>query len=471
MPRPVEGGRPWTAAQIHQLDKEIGSLMRLAALRGAEVGFIATDTQRGTVLYSRDADDEFMPASNFKLLVGSTALERLGLNFSYVTTVLADTQPQGSVENGNLYLHGGGDSLLSAQDLDAAAQAVAAAGVTRVSGSVVADDSHFDEQRLGFGWSWDDLPYYYAPVVTALELEDGVVHIHMTPGATVGAPVTLSVEPQSTTFTIDNQLVTGAAGSKDTSDIIRPWNEPTTIVLTGSYPLGAKESGDLRPSVPDPQSYAADVFTQALAAHGVHVEGAIKIGKAPAQAVTLWSHNSLPMPELLQRFWYPSDNLMGELLLKQLGVLGAGEPGTDEHGADVEREFLQSIHLDPNTVSISDGSGLSQYDRITPRDLLTILQYDWNAPYRDVVIDALPFAGVRGTLEHAYVGTPAEHHVWAKTGSISHVRTISGFIQTATHGVVTFSLMINQWMGEDHPDGPAALARARGAILSAIVVK
>lgn len=471
VPRPAPGGAPWTSAQIARLDSEIDALLRAPALQGAQVGFIAIDTQRGTPLYSLDPDQEFMPASNFKLLVGSTALQRLGLNFSYVTTVLADVPPDNGVEHGNIYLRGGGDSLLSSQDLASAAAAVSAAGITSVTGSVIADASHFDDQRLGFGWSWDDLPYYYAPVVSALELEDGTVHIHMAPGNATGDPVRLSVEPQTNAFSIDNELRTGPPGSKDTSDIVRPWDEPRTIELTGSYPLDGKESGDLRPSVPDPVAYAADVFARALDARGIDVLGGVKIGKSPAQPVVLWSHHSLVMPQLLQRFWYPSDNLMGELLLKQLGVLGAGEPGTDEHGADVERAFLRSIGIDPNTVSIADGSGLSQYDRITPRDLLTILQYDWNAPYRDVVIDALPLAGVRGTLEHSFIGLPAEYHVWAKTGSISHVRTVSGFLQTRTHGVVSFSLLINQWMGEDHTDGPAALARARGAILSAIVVK
>lgn len=412
-----------------------------------------------------------MPASNFKLIVGSTALQRLGVNFSYVTTVLADAAPQNGVENGNVYLRGGGDSLLSAGDLNDAAAAVAAAGIKSVTGSVITDASHFDTQRLGYGWSWDDLPYYYAPVVTALELEDGVVHLHVRSGSTVGEPVSVTFEPQSGAFTIDNELLTGPRKSKDTSDIARPWDEPRTIALVGRYPLGAGESGDFRPSVPDPESYAGDVFARALAAHGVSVSGGVKDGRTPAHPVTLWSHHSLVMPKLLARFWYPSDNLMGELLLKELGVLDAGEPGTDEHGAVVERQFLRSIGVDPDTVSIADGSGLSQYDRITPRDLLKILEYDWRSPNRTILIDALPFAGVRGTLRHSFIGTPAEYKVWAKTGSISHVRTISGFVQTRTHGVVTFSLLINQWMGGNRPGGALVLARLRGAILSAIAVQ
>jgi PBP4 family serine-type D-alanyl-D-alanine carboxypeptidase len=172
------------------------------------------------------------------------------------------------------------------------------------------------------------------------------------------------------------------------------------------------------------------------------------------------------MPKLLSDFWYPSDNLMGELFLKELGVVQAGEPGTDDHGIALEQAYLRSIGIDSDTVTISDGSGLSQYDRITPRDLVTILQSDWNGTNREVVLDALPVAGVRGTLEHSYLGTAAERNVFAKTGSISHVRTISGFVKTRTHGPVTFSLLVNQWMGEQQPTGSEALAKVRGDLFA-----
>ncbi len=468
MPRPVPGGSPWTRAQIAALGHTIDALLKNGALRGAQIGLIAADTVRGTLLYSRNADEEFMPASNFKLLVGSAALQILGPNFSYVTSVLGDRAPSDGVIAGNLYLHGGGDALLSAADLNTAAASLAAAGIKRIEGDLVADATHDDAQRYGYGWSWDDLPYYYAPVITALELEDGVVHIIMLPGTSVGAPVVLRIEPQTGAFTIVNRLQTGAPGSQDTSEIVRSWDAPKQIELTGTYPLNAKPSGDIEPSVPDPESYAADVFARALAAHGVTVTGTVRDGKTPPHATVLWSHDSLSMPKLMQQFWYPSDNLMGELLLKELGVALRGEPGTDENGSIAEQRYLRSIGIDPRTVTIGDGSGLSSYDRITPRDLFTILQTDWNGPYRDIVVDALPIAGVRGSLRRQFLKTPAQRKVFAKTGSISHVRTISGFIQTKTHGVVTFSFLVNQWMGADQPRGVAALARVRGAVLSAI---
>jgi D-alanyl-D-alanine carboxypeptidase/D-alanyl-D-alanine-endopeptidase (penicillin-binding protein 4) len=360
---------------------------------------------------------------------------------------------------------------LTAKDLDDAATAIAARGIKRVDGALITDPTRYDSQRYGFGWSWDDLPYYYAPVVTALELEEGVVHMTFAPGPAAGSLAVLRVWPQSSAYVIDNELVTGALGSKDTSDIVRPWNKPDTIEITGNYPLSAKESGDVNPAVPDPESYAGDVFNRALAAHGITVTGGVRSGKMPPSATLLWSHDSEKMPQLLADFWYPSDNLMGELFLKELGVAQAGEPGTDDHGIVLEQNYLRSIGVDPDTVTIADGSGLSQYDRITPADLVAILQADWNGPNRDVVLDALPVAGVRGTLRRSYIGTPAENAVFAKTGSISHVRTISGFVRTRTHGPVTFSLLINQWMGEQQPTGAADLAKVRGDLFSHLAIQ
>jgi D-alanyl-D-alanine carboxypeptidase/D-alanyl-D-alanine-endopeptidase (penicillin-binding protein 4) len=463
---PAPGGKAWTPAQIAHLRSSLVRIFKDPALRGAQVGLIAIDTVRGTQIFSQNADEEFMPASNFKLLVGSASLNRLGPNFAFTTSVGADAAPAGGTIRGNVYLHGGGDAHLTAQDLSDAAAALASQGVKRIEGDVVTDASHYDSQRYGYGWSWDDLPYYYAPVVTALELEEGTVHMTFAPGPAVGSPAVLRVWPESSAYTIDDQLITGAPNSKDNSDISRVWDAPRTIRIQNNYPLGAKESGEVNPSVPDPESYAGDVFERALSAHGITVTGTVHAGKMPQSASVLWRHESDKFPQLLAEFWYPSDNLMGELFLKELGVVQAGEPGSDDKGRLLEQAFLRSIGIDPNTVTIADGSGLSQYDRITPRDLLTILQADWNSPYRQIVLNALPVSGVRGTLENSYLHTPAEYQVFAKTGSISHVRTISGFVKTKTHGPVTFSFLINQWMGEDQPGGAAALAKVRAAVFS-----
>jgi len=472
VPHPQAGGVPWSGHDLRLLKKQIDALVAGApTLRGAHVGLLAVDTARKTTLYSLNADEDFEPASNFKLLVGSASLDKLGTQFAFVTQVLGSGSVADGTLTGDLYLRGGGDAHLTAADLDAAAAAVAAAGIMRVTGSVIGDATRYDNQRIPGGWDLDDLPYYYAPPISALDLEENVVNIYMSPGAGVGAPVSLRVEPAegAFAFTIDNRLTTGETTSKDTSDLLRPWDQPNTIRLTGNYPLGAKESGDIRAAVPDPAAYAVDVFARALAAHGVALGGAEQTGgAAPSGAQVLWTHSSEPMPQLMADFWWPSDNLMGELFLKELSTAAGSTPGSDRGGAAFERTWLQSIGVDPSTVSITDGSGLSNYDRITPRAWVAILQHDWNGPNREVVLGALPVAGVVGTLRRSFLKTPAERNVWAKTGSISHVRTITGFIRTQRHGAVSFSLLVDDW-NENVPGAAAGLEKLRGAVLSTFV--
>jgi len=469
LPKPVAGGVPWSAHDIALLRKDLAKDMRGQALRGAHVGLLAIDTARGTTLIAQNADDAFQPASNFKLLVGSTALEKLGPSFAFQTQVMAAGSIANGTLTGDLYLHGGGDAHLNAKDLDDAAAAIAKAGVTRITGQVVGDASRYDDERYPGGWDYDDMAWDYAPVLTALSFDENVLHLYISPGSAPGEPGVLRADPQTPAITLDNQLLTGEAKSKDTSELTRPWDQPRTIRLSGSYPFGAKESGDIRPAAPDPAELAVAVFAQALAAHGVTVVGGTQTGGvAPAGATVLWTHASEPMPLYMADFWWPSDNLVGELFLKEIGAATSGLPGTDENGAKAERAFLTSIGVDPGTVTIADGSGLSNYDRITPRALVAILQHDWNGPNRELVLEALPVAGVSGTLRNAYKGTPAEKNVFAKTGSISHVRTVSGFIRTKRHGAVTFSFLVNDWI-DQAPHASERLAIVRGAVLSEFV--
>jgi D-alanyl-D-alanine carboxypeptidase/D-alanyl-D-alanine-endopeptidase (penicillin-binding protein 4) len=469
LPEPQPGGVAWTGAQLARLHEIVDATLESPALRGAYVGLFAVDTVRGTVLYSHNADDEFTPGSNFKLLVGSAALQYLGPNFRFVTTLSSDVAPKDGIVSSNLYLHGGGDAHLGAADLQAAALAAFRTGIRRVNGSVIVDASHDDAQGFAPGWTVDDLPYEYAALVSALELEDGVVHVYVSPGAVVGAPVKLRVEPTSGAFTVENRAVTGVPHSQDTTDVVRPLDSPQRIEIVGSYPAKAPESDDLEPSVPDPEIYAGDVLLRALRDAGITVAGGVRDGVAPRSARVFWRLESAAMPQLLSQFWLPSDNLMGELFLKELGAARAGEPGSFANGIAVEREYLQSIGVDPSTLSIADGSGHSAYDRITPRDLVTILQADWNGAQRSIVMDALPQAGVRGTLKDAFTGTLLDGKVFAKTGTHRHARTLSGFLQTDDHGPVTFALLVNDWLGDDRPGGSAQLREAQAALLSAFL--
>ncbi|HEY2553610.1 MAG TPA: D-alanyl-D-alanine carboxypeptidase/D-alanyl-D-alanine-endopeptidase, partial [Candidatus Cybelea sp.] len=276
---------------------------------------------------------------------------------------------------------------------------------------------------------------------------------------------------QSGAFVIENRVTTAAAGSGDTTDVARPWDSPLTIRIVGSYPAGAPESDDLAPSVPDPERYAGDIFLRALRDAGIAVAGGVRSGVTPVRRSTLWQHDSVALPQLLSEFWLPSDNLMGELFLKELGASHAGEPGTYANGIVREQEYLRSLGIDPATVAIADGSGLSVYDRVTPRDLVTVLRSDWNGSARESVLAALPEAGVRGTLKRDFAGSALAGRLYAKTGSMRHTRALCGYIDATAHGPVSFSLLVNGWLGDEEPGGAAALAGAEADLLSAFLSK
>jgi D-alanyl-D-alanine carboxypeptidase/D-alanyl-D-alanine-endopeptidase (penicillin-binding protein 4) len=349
-------------------------------LRGTHVGLLAVDTQSGNVLYARKPDDAFMPASTLKVVTGSVALATLGPDFTFKTQVA--TIPDGDAAK--LVLIGGGDPLLGADDLEAAAAAVAAANVGPIS-EIDADTSLFDQEPYGYGWTIDDIPEAYAAPISALCFEDNVME---------------------------------------------------------------------RTPLPDPTMFALKLFESALRANGVDVQDDVPtaiVTDPPATPYTmLWTHPSQPLSWYLARMWYPSDNLIAETLIKTLGVARHGPPGTAENGAKLETDWLHSIGINTKrNTAISDGSGVSIYDRLSPRTLVKIFQVDWKGQYRDIVLAALPEAGVRGTLQHSFLGTPAERHTFAKDGNRLFASSLAGYLMSRKHGTITFAFMVDDWMGDD----------------------
>lgn len=448
----------------------VGAALRAPTLAGAHVGLLVVDADRGTTLYARGPDDDFVPASTLKLIVGSAALARFGPAFTFSTSVETDGSVTAGTLAGNLYLRGGGDVQLTDADLDEAASAVAASGVVRVTGGVVADATRYDAPRYPPGWEIDDIPYEYAAVPSALGMDLNVAHVRVLPGDAPGAPTTLQVSPQSDVLTVENASITGSPASQDTTDLLRPWDRPGTVVVTGRYPLGAPPSDDLTPALPDPARFTADRFQRALSAHGVTVTGELSAGATPPGARGLWTHRSKPLRALLRDFWPPSTNLLGEQLLEELGAQAppASFGDTRARGLAAERVWLRSIGVDPGTLTLVDGSGLSSYDRVTPRALADVLVADWRGPQRATVLAALPVAGTSGTLSNLFGQPPLRGAIVAKTGSMNHARLLAGYARTQGGRTLVFGLMIDEWTG-DSAGAERALDAARAKMLAALV--
>ena len=467
---PAPSGAAWTPSAIATLRHDLDALLANApGLRRAHVGVLALDATTGATLYARAANEEFQPASTLKLLVGSSALDRLGPDYRFVTSAILRTGPEG--DYAQALLIAGGDPFLDVPALDDAVSALRSTGVIPRLGWQI-DASRFDAAQYPDGWTWDDFGEDYAPPLSAMTFEENVVHLTITPGANVGDPPGVSAAPLPYVAPIERtcdsyspvvvDATTGPPGSESTLDVSRAPHACTRIV--GSIARGAPaESIDA--AVVSPVDYVRAYLGAASERAGLGQEHGGPAGPPAAQpSKTFWTHASAPMRHWLgPRFWIPSDNLVAELLLKELGFVVGGKPGTTEKGTAFEKSWLTSIGVDPATVTLADGSGLSQYDRITPRDLTAILAHDWAGPNRDLILASLPVGGARGTIE-GIAGTDAAGRVFAKTGSMSHVRGLAGYLAPLHHGAVIFAFNVDDWIGDYK-----ALAAARAAALSRLI--
>jgi len=462
---PISPSHPYSAAQLASFQAYVSRLAGLGPLKNAHIGVSIVQSATGRVLVAREADGEFAPASNFKLLDAATALAYLGPHTRFVTQLFARGAADQGVLDGDLVLIGGGDPVLARSDLRNAAAAVATHGIQTITGTVLVDESFFDRQRYGGGWAWDDFPYYYQPPIQSLAIEEGTADVAVAPGRSVGQPVTVQIEDNGGVMSVVSRAVTTPARGLNDADCFRSPGA-TQIAIIGHLLADAKPNV-FQCAVDDTAAYAAGTLRDMLRQSGVAIgstprgdmldSGPLDIEDrsplpAPAaarypDAELIWSHASPSIAGLVKLMMPPSDNFIAEHLYKALPTAALHQRGSFDGGAQVEQRFIASLGLNPASIDNGDGSGLSQGDRITPRDLTTILRWEWQGPYRDAYVYALGRPGIDGTVRNHLAGTDAVGRVWAKDGYIWHVSTFSGYAFTKHHGLVVFSILMNDAIG------------------------
>jgi D-alanyl-D-alanine carboxypeptidase/D-alanyl-D-alanine-endopeptidase (penicillin-binding protein 4) len=436
------------------LSQDLDTLLADPSLQGADVGLVVRDATTGAALYDHNGGSELLPASNAKLLTSAAAMDVLGPDYTFSTSVLTSGARIGGVLAGNLYLRGTGDPTMLAADYDALAAKVAASGITTVSGQLVADETWFDNVRLAPGWAWDDEPYYYDAQVSALtvspdtDYDPGSVDVTVTPG-TAGQPPSVTVTPPTNYVTIVNTATTGAAGSADSENVDRD-NGDNVIRVTGAMPADATPDVETM-AVWDPAALVASLFSADLAQHGVRVLGGGSDGKTPAGATTLTSRQSMPLSQLLVPFLKLSNNLHAETLVKAAGEKVSGQ-GTWSAGLKALEADSSALGVDSGQLRLVDGSGLSRMDTMTPDQLANVLVTAQRQPWFGAWYQALPIAGVSdrmvgGTLRNRMVGTPAANNMHAKTGSMTGVSALSGYVTAADGEKLVFAMVSNDFLG------------------------
>ncbi len=454
------------------------SLLEDRRFRSAHWGVLVVDPSTGDTLYSRNAGKLFMPASNQKLITGAVALARLGADFRYETRVMGSASVRDGVLAGDLGVLGSGDPTFSDSlaggdamaPFRALADSLAARGIREVAGRLRRAAPVFPDSTLGFGWSWDDLDYGYSAPVDALFFNEGIARVTVIGGAATGAPVTVRTAPAHTVPALGAIAVTtiardatGANGRvmarsrvEWTSDVrgVRP-----LLSLSGQVIAG--DSVTLEVALRHPSGAWLDAFAEALAARGIRVRGGVEPnGFADTTGmVTLTARRSPPLREILPRFEKPSQNQIGELLFKTLGRVETGSGTADSGRAVVERHLL-AWGADSAGFAVRDGSGLSRHDYLAPETIVRVLDTMRRHPEFRIFYDALPIAGIDGTIRTRMRGTPAQGNVHAKTGTLDKARALSGYVTTADGRLLLFSMLAN-----NHVVSNAEVERVQDALL------
>ena len=390
-------------------------------------------------LFAYNADQAFIPASNMKIMTTATALDVLGPDYTFTTTVRGQTGPrEGTLST--LWLVGGGDPTLTMDGLRKLAAAVRAAGITTVTGSVVADGTRYRDQHPD-GWTEDDAIWYYGAEVWGLALDRNQVDVYVRPGGTVGTPAQVRVEPASTYVRVRNGVSTASAASAPDID----WDHDVAareLVVRGSVPNRTGGVWTQGMAVPDVPLYCATVFTAMLKAAGVQVSGQPQAGTAPADATQVAKLDSPPLSSVIVRLMKRSDNLYAEMLNRELGHKVSGV-GSASAGAAVVLDFVRRQGIATDRLRIVDGSGLARTANLTPRAIAGVLRAMTVHAARQPWWEALPIAGVDGTLANRLKGTAAEGNARAKTGTLTGRTSLSGYVTNRSGDLLIASTVFN----------------------------
>jgi D-alanyl-D-alanine carboxypeptidase/D-alanyl-D-alanine-endopeptidase (penicillin-binding protein 4) len=461
---------PKQARKKSALDQRIDKILAENDAHRGSWGIEVTDLESGKPLFERDADHLFIPASNMKMFATAAALEKLGPGYTFHTTVESDAAPDAEGRVGDLYLVGRGDPNLGprtfpytyhglAQPADKAIQELAgqlkARGVREVTGMLIADDSYFVYEPFAPNWAADDLEWGYGAPVTALAFNDNLLTLDVKPGEKVGDPANVHLSPVTDYYSLKNHVATSAKGTEKNYQLER---QPGSMELDlwGQIPIDAGDDVDTV-AIADPPHLVAEQFRNALHARGIDVQGAIQVRRltrmeaaalpnpAPSDSprVVLAEHISPPLSEAIKVVNKESENLHAEMLLRTLGRVQNNQ-GSLAGGLEALNTFAtQQVGILPGETYISDGSGLSREDLVAPQAAVKLLAYMARSPNFQAYFDSLPVAGTDGTLAHRFLSDDVKGKIHAKTGSVEHVNTLSGYMDLPSAKRLVFSIMTN----------------------------
>ncbi len=462
-PTPSPTPTPVPIQTVADLQSRIRLSLARPELRRGQIGVKIVSLDTGKTIFEENAEKYFMPASNMKNYTVAAALEKLSPDFRFVTSVFAPTMPDANgTIRGDLMIYGRGDVSFSTafydgdyyKGVDALAAKIAQAGVKRIEGNLVGDESYFTGNPIPSSWEWDDLQWYYGAEISALGVNDNAVDLSIKPSS-VNQPCRVLIQPISTIVKIVNRCLISPTGTKREIQIEKKLPQ-NIIEISGTMPLDDKGYRGFI-AVSRPAELFVEMLRQLLISKGVFVTGQNRVIGAKDKAsfavassvpsVEITKLESPPFSLIAAKTMKPSQNLYTETILWTLGEQVGDKTNpkltSAERGLAVVQDFLLQAGISADSVIQWDGSGLSRHNLVTPSSAVQLYSYMANSRYANAWRDSLTIGAIDGTLKNRFKETLAAGNVRGKTGTIDQVSTLSGYVTTASGEKMVFSILVN----------------------------
>lgn len=426
------------------------------------------DAETGKIVFSQNGDKLMRPASNMKLVSGAAALNMLGEDYRFKTDLYIDGIVVNGTLNGNVYIKGSGDPTLTREDFIEFAEILMENGIRTINGHLIGDDGAFSGSTLPPGVLKSDETYYFGARTSAItmspnnDFDASTIIITASPGK-VGTKPSYSVYPNSSGMVISNQAKTVKKGNANTVTIKRAYNT-NRIIISGNLPQGSSKKEWV--TLQDPSKNTMDAIKQTLKGKGLKFEKSsqLKIGKVPQNATLLYTNESRPLAAIFPVFMKLSNNSIADILVKAMGKEHLGEGSTNK-GVTLLKKYSESLNISVSNWRFADGSGLSNSNRVTSNGLSQLLYKVQHEPYFDTFYDSLPVAGnkdrlIGGTLKSRLASSGLQNRIFAKTGYIPNVYTLSGYMKGQSGKQYIFSILL-----ENKSSGTVYIDRTMAALV------
>jgi D-alanyl-D-alanine carboxypeptidase/D-alanyl-D-alanine-endopeptidase (penicillin-binding protein 4) len=400
------------------------------------MGIKIVSLKNNVTLFAYNSQKLLMPASTNKLYTCAAALHYLGKDYTFKTRLLKNKN--------NLLLKGGADPDLKIEQLDSLAKIISRS--IKMVDTLFIDDTFLDSLNYGEGWMWDEGPWWYAAPISALSVNDNCIDFYIEPGK-VGKTAKIDHFPKTSYITFENNSITVA----DTLDfkkieIDRDWVSNKNNFTVAGEILDTTKKDTLFRNIYDPSLFTGTVFKELFKKYGTNVKQLSRKPQDLTNYKEFATHYSDSLIVSAKNLMYLSDNLTAELFVKSIGALDT-IPGTWKTGLDSVKSFLaEQVKIDTSQINLADGSGVSRYTLTSSDHLVSLLTWVYNSNHKNDFISTLPGGGsLNSTLEKRLI--KEGHKVRAKTGGLSGVRNLAGYIDSHKYGPVAFSILMNGYIG------------------------